>query len=130
VEEGKGYFKQCTRCGSWVCPDVCWNHKAGLCETCAPDEHEELAAQQAQATPEQITRKPGRRTTSRPGFQEPHRRAAVHQLHGQTHPAEQVLPECGTPNPKAQQKEKFCSDCGTRMKSDQRFCADCGTRNE
>jgi len=49
VEEAKGYFKQCTRCGKWVCPDVCWNVKAGLCEACAPDFEEDFAAKKAQA---------------------------------------------------------------------------------
>src|ERR1700733_10014159 len=28
VQEGKTYFRQCTRCGKWVCPQVCWNEKA------------------------------------------------------------------------------------------------------
>src|SRR3954464_13461103 len=37
VNEAKEYFHQCTRCGIWVCPDVCWNAKAGMCENCAPD---------------------------------------------------------------------------------------------
>jgi hypothetical protein len=37
-------FKQCTRCGQWVCEPVCWNAKAQLCETCAPDLDEEIAA--------------------------------------------------------------------------------------
>jgi hypothetical protein len=36
VEEAKGHFRQCLRCGKWVCPDVCWNSEAGLCEECAP----------------------------------------------------------------------------------------------
>ena len=36
VAEAKAYFKQCSRCAKWVCPDVCWNAKAGLCEECAP----------------------------------------------------------------------------------------------
>src|ERR1044071_7987010 len=49
VEEAKGYFKQCTRCGKWVCPEVCWNSKAGLCEGCAPDFEEDFAANKAQA---------------------------------------------------------------------------------
>jgi uncharacterized OB-fold protein len=131
VEEGKGYFKQCTRCGHWVCPDVCWNHKAGLCETCAPDEHEELAAQQAQAAQEQIYQKT--RETNYVQDLDFKNRTGVQQCTSCTAkltPQNKFCPECGTPNPKAQQKEKFCSDCGAKMKGDQRFCADCGTRNE
>src|SRR5215213_9910774 len=32
VEEGKTHFHQCSRCGRWVCPEVCWNPAAGQCE--------------------------------------------------------------------------------------------------
>jgi hypothetical protein len=34
VAEAKGYFRQCSRCGKWVCPDVCWNSSAEVCEDC------------------------------------------------------------------------------------------------
>jgi uncharacterized OB-fold protein len=49
VQEGKQYFHQCTRCGKWVCPEVCWNAQAGLCEGCAPNMQEEMAAAHAHA---------------------------------------------------------------------------------
>ena len=35
VDEIAPIFKQCTRCGKWVCPDVCWNAQRSLCENCA-----------------------------------------------------------------------------------------------
>jgi rRNA maturation endonuclease Nob1 len=110
---------------------VCWNHKAGLCENCAPDEHEELAAQQAQAVQEQIYQKT--RETNYVQDLDFKNRTAVQQCTGcsaKLTPQNKFCPECGTPNPKAQQKEKFCSGCGAKMKGDQRFCAECGTRNE
>jgi hypothetical protein len=47
ADEISKQFKQCTRCGKWVCEPVCWNRKMQLCETCAPDLDEELAAAQA-----------------------------------------------------------------------------------
>src|SRR5262245_10116933 len=53
VEEISPLFKQCPRCGQWVCEPVCWNAKAGLCETCAPDLDEEIASAQAHAAREQ-----------------------------------------------------------------------------
>src|SRR5262249_5748587 len=37
VEEGKQKFKQCSRCGKWVCPENCWNAQRSQCEECAPD---------------------------------------------------------------------------------------------
>ena len=49
VEEIAPQFKQCTRCGNWMCGPICWNNKAGLCEGCAPDLDEELAAAQSEA---------------------------------------------------------------------------------
>lgn len=54
VDEGRQHFRQCLRCGWWVCPEVCWNHDRGLCERCAPDEQEQIVAAQAQATTSQI----------------------------------------------------------------------------
>jgi autotransporter translocation and assembly factor TamB len=61
VEEGKTHFHQCSRCGRWVCPEVCWNASAGQCEECAPDYQEELASAHARAkadaTREQLNEK-------------------------------------------------------------------------
>lgn len=132
VAEGKKYFKQCTRCGQWVCPDICWNHKAGLCETCAPDEHEELAAQQAQAAREQITEKT--RATDYTKDLDFKNRATVVQCKScgaKLAPNQKFCPECGTTNAvAAQPKEKFCADCGAAMKPEQKFCAECGARRE
>src|ERR1043166_4541065 len=57
VEEIRPLFKQCTRCGQWVCGPVCFNAKAQLCETCAPDLDEELASAQAEAAKQQVFEK-------------------------------------------------------------------------
>ena len=57
VREISPLFKQCTRCGQWVCEPVCWNRKAGLCESCAPDLDEEIAAAQASAARDQVVEK-------------------------------------------------------------------------
>src|SRR5262249_23030416 len=43
VDEVKQYFKQCHRCGQWVCGQVCWNNERGLCTTCAPKLDQEVA---------------------------------------------------------------------------------------
>src|SRR6185295_8206573 len=53
IEECKPMFRQCTRCGKWVCPEVCWNHARGLCEECAPDLKEQAAHIQANVAVEQ-----------------------------------------------------------------------------
>ena len=57
VEEIRPIFKQCSRCGKWVCEPVCWNKKAGLCEACAPDLDEEISSAQAQAAKSQVIEK-------------------------------------------------------------------------
>ena len=129
VQEGKKYFKQCSRCGHWVCPDACWNHKAGLCETCAPDEQEELAAQQAQATAEQIQQKT-REVDYTKNFDFQTRTAVVQCANCQAKvtPGQKFCASCGTPTVAAQPKAAFCADCGAATTPEQKFCGGCGAR--
>ena len=49
VQEGKQMFKQCGRCGKWVCPQVCFNQQVGQCNDCAPNYQQEFASAHAQA---------------------------------------------------------------------------------
>ena len=108
VEEIRPLFKQCTRCGTWVCEPVCWNAKAGLCEGCAPDLDEEISAAQAQAARSQAMEKA--RDVDYLGGRDLSRVAAVN------------CPKCGAKS----QGGKFCPECGTAM-SAKRKCAHCGT---
>src|SRR5689334_6188943 len=107
VREISPLFKQRSRCGAWVCEPVCWNKKAGLCETCAPDMDEEIAAARAQAAREQVNEK-------------------VRELDlvgdrnlAQAAPA--LCPNCGAKT----QGGKFCPECGTGLLAG-RKCAHCG----
>ncbi len=107
VKEISPLFKQGPRCGKWVCEPVCWNKKAGLCENCAPDLDEEIAAAQAAAAKEQIVEK-------------------VRQVDylaqrdlAQVAPA--LCPKCGAKT----QGGKFCPDCGAAI-SAKKKCAHCG----
>jgi hypothetical protein len=127
VIAGKEYFKQCSRCGQWVCPDVCWNPRAGLCEGCAPDEQEELAAQKAQATREQIAE----RTRAQDYTQDLDfgKQAMVACACGARIAAgAKFCPECGAANATAAAKPKFCSSCGSKVEAGAKFCPDCGTK--
>jgi hypothetical protein len=112
VVEGKKHFRQCTRCGKWVCPEVCWNESAGLCEACAPDEAEELAAQQALATAEQIHTQV--REQDLTGHLDLKKRSGLN-----------VCRECGRKNPA---QSKFCCGCGQALPQPSRaaFCGQCG----
>ena len=97
VTEIAPLFKQCSRCGQWVCEPVCWNAKAGLCETCAPDLDEEIASAQAQAAKEQAVEKA----------------RAVDFLAGKKIDAVQAVtcPSCG----KRTARGKFCGECGATL---------------
>lgn len=114
VLEGKKHFRQCTRCGKWVCPEVCWNGKVGLCENCAPDEEEELAAQKAQATAEQIQLKTRQQDYTK-------------DLDFKSKTGVNVCPGCGEKNPPS---SKFCGSCGAAMpqKPAKKFCPQCGAK--
>lgn len=107
VEEIAPKFKQCSRCGNWVCGPVCWNAKAGLCENCAPDLDEEIAAAQAQAAREQAFEKA----------------KAVDFLAGKKIDEVQAVtcPACG----KRTARGKFCGECGATM-AVKRHCGECG----
>ncbi|TVT42935.1 zinc ribbon domain-containing protein [Hymenobacter setariae] len=129
VQEGKQHFKQCTRCGQWVCPEVCWNHQAGLCESCAPDEQEELSAQQARATSEQIyTKTRAQDYTQNIDFLNRGGISQCANCHSKLSPGQKFCSSCGTAAASASAAGKFCSGCGSSIKADQRFCNECGQK--
>lgn len=121
VEEVKDHFKQCSRCGQWVCPDHCWNAERGMCEECAPDLQEELAAMQQEATLEQI-RERLRETdlTSHIDVAAPARANCPHC--GEKTAPGKFCSECGKPLA----AEVECPRCGAKTKAGSRFCSECG----
>ena len=128
VAAGKQFFKQCSRCGHWVCPDVCWNPRAAMCEDCAPDEQEELAAQKAQATREQI----GQRTREQDYTQDldfaKGAMVACGQCGARMNAGTKFCAECGAANAAAVAKPKFCTSCGAKVEAGVKFCPECGTK--
>ncbi|MCI0607267.1 zinc ribbon domain-containing protein [bacterium] len=126
VEEGKQHFKQCSRCGMWVCPEVCWNQPRGLCEACAPDEKETLAAAQAQATSEQIFQKA--RETNLVGHIDMSSKATaetpVCPTCGAKTTGSKFCPECGG----ALVAKIKCKRCGVESVPSTLFCPDCGNK--
>ena len=129
VAEGKEQFKQCTRCGHWVCPDACWNHRAGLCEDCAPDEQEELRAQQAQATSEQIqTKTRAQDYTQHIDFLSRDAVLQCQSCQAKLAPGQKFCASCGTPAA-AQTQPRHCPSCGEALTPEQKFCPGCGTKS-
>lgn len=111
VTEIRPLFKQCTRCGQWICEPVCFNRKAGLCETCAPDLDEEMAAAQAEAAREQVHQK----VRDVDWLKD----RDVAQVSGA------ACPSCGAKTAGG----KFCPDCGASLQAKRR-CGKCGAETE
>jgi hypothetical protein len=123
VDEISPIFKQCTRCGNWVCEPICWNKKAGLCEGCAPDLDEELAAAQAEAAREQVFEKAKSvdwtkdRNIGRVS-------GAVCPQCGAKTTGGKFCGDCGAPI----NAKKACSGCGHEMEGAPKFCPECGAK--
>jgi hypothetical protein len=120
--QGKGRFKQCTRCGIWVCPDVCWNESRTLCRNCAPDLQGEAAAVQAQIAREQLWDK-ARASDQTDGIDLAKKKHAAACPHCNA-PVEggKFCPECGQPiSSKAE-----CAKCGAELPAKAKFCPECG----
>ena len=121
VQEISPKFKQCTRCGQWVCEPVCWNHKAGLCESCAPDLDEEVAAAQAQAAKDQAVEKAkevdylAQRNLAQVA-------SAVCPRCGAKTQGGKFCPECGAPI----SAKRKCTHCGAEANGSPKFCPECG----
>lgn len=124
VTEIKPMFKQCTRCGQWVCGPVCFNNKAQLCESCAPDMDEEIAAAQAEAAREQALE--GARSVNwMKGRDLGNVTGAACGACGAKVGKAKFCPDCGTPTGPA---KKQCMDCGGEVEGSPKFCPECGSK--
>lgn len=143
VEEGKQYFHQCTRCANWVCPEACWNEQAGLCEACAPNYQEEMAAAHAQgkadAMRNQIYQKAQQQDyasdvdmSADTHIKAPPVKEVEHKVTattcsscGHNVGSAKFCPECGTP---AQPAKATCPGCGLQAEASVKFCPECGVK--
>jgi hypothetical protein len=151
VTEGKTYFHQCGRCARWVCPEVCWNVDAGLCDGCAPKFQQEMAAAHAQAkvnaarvqlneaankvdyaagvdlSANAVMRAPPNAPVAQPVNATPQTpgAAAAHCTGCGTGLAEGVkfCPQCGVPR-----TAPGCPGCGAAIQAATKFCGQCGTK--
>lgn len=118
-------FRQCTVCGKWVCPEVCWNDERGLCETCAPDLREHAPALQAQAALQQAKKRIHDADQVRDGdVVEPARAVATcTKCQATLAPAARFCAECGAAAPA---RSRFCEACGNGLLPSAKFCSGCG----
>ena len=123
VEEARPHFKQCSRCGQWVCPEHCWNAQRGLCEQCAPDLEEEAAAAQATAAREQVWEK-ARTTDQTDGLDISAPRAAACPHCGAKAAGGKFCPECGKP----MSTKRACPACNKQVAAGAKFCPECGAK--
>ncbi len=137
IAECKEYFHQCSRCGKWVCPEVCWNAKAGLCEGCAPNFEEEVAASHARAKADaarvQLRDKAekadfasGIEVTANAVLAAPGTAAAGQcgVCRGTVAPGARFCANCGAPQPSS----SGCPACAAAIVPNTKFCPQCGGR--
>lgn len=119
-------FHQCTRCGKWVCPAICWNEKRGMCEACAPDLAEEVAHLQAKVAVEQAHDQV-RHADQLHGFdvnRQGHMAACPH-CSARIEGAGSFCNRCG--KQLTSSAGLACPRCATSLPSGAKFCGSCGT---
>jgi hypothetical protein len=122
VAECKQHFKQCSRCGLWVCPEHCWNVKAGLCEACAPDLNEEAAAIAAQVAREQLWEK-ARHSDQTEGTDMTRKHVAACPHCGKKSGGGKFCQHCGK---SLGEVKHACGKCGAKLAAGSKFCPECG----
>ncbi|MGI5817997.1 MAG: double zinc ribbon domain-containing protein [Armatimonadota bacterium] len=120
VEAVEPHFHQCSRCGEWVC-DVCWNENVSLCEMCAPDTTEEMAAMQQQARLDQLRNRISETDySSEINVKDDAVMSCPHC--GAKATGGKFCNECGKPLRAATE----CLRCGSENPANARFCSECG----
>jgi hypothetical protein len=125
VDEMKPYFKQCQRCGQWVCEQICWNNERGLCVSCAPKLDQEIAGMQAQAQIEQLHGKIQNVDWTKDVNYRDQATGTCPNCN-QTSGGGKFCQSCGHALAAAEPAKKFCANCGTALNG-AKFCGECGT---
>jgi hypothetical protein len=127
VQEGKKFFKQCGRCGRWVCPEVCWNTDANQCTDCAPKYDQEFAAHHAQAKAQAAQQQLQQKAQQTDYVSGTDMSAGAFAA---ALPPTQVAPAAAMPaaqaSPQLVAGGAACVKCGTNLGSF-KFCPGCGT---
>ena len=122
VEEMEPYFKQCHRCGNWVCNEICWNEEYGLCVNDAPKLEQEIAGMQSDAQLQQVREKV-QNVDFTAGVNVERRQVALCPHCGaEAEHSGKFCPSCG----KALSMPVTCAKCGTEAPRGTKFCPECG----
>src|SRR5580658_3435705 len=120
VDEMKPYFKQCHRCGQWVCDKICWNNERGLCVSCAPKLDQEIAGMQAAAQVSQLNEKIQQQDLTK-DINYRDTGTGLCPSCGQESGGGKFCQGCGHPLAAAETAKKFCGNCGAQL-SGAKFC--------
>lgn len=126
VEELRPQFKQCGRCGDWVCHDICWNDARNQCVQCSPKIDQEIAAIETEGTLHQLREKAyyDQDMTGGVKLQSAAAPVACPSCSAEVAAGQKFCGECGT-NVLARPQ---CPACGVESKPGQKFCGECGTK--
>jgi hypothetical protein len=125
VDEMKPYFKQCHRCGQWVCGQICWNDQRGLCVSCAPKLDQEIAGLQASAQINQLNEKIQQQDWTK-DINYRDQGTGLCANCGQETGGGKFCRNCGHPQASAETPKQFCGNCGSQL-TGAKFCGECGT---
>lgn len=114
VAEISPLFKQCPRCGGWVCEQVCINPQSNLCTQCTPKMEHEIKAIESEGTIHQLREKARSGADLTGGVE---LRSAV---------AGTMCPEC---KKHVEPGQKFCGECGASVAPRKHFCPQCGVES-
>jgi predicted amidophosphoribosyltransferase len=123
VTEIRPLFKQCKRCGNWICEPICFNKKAQLCDGCAPDLDKEMAAAQAEAARDQVHEKARSVDWLKDRDVATVSGAACPQCGAATQGGK-FCPACGA----TLSSKKKCGTCGALAEENPKFCPECGQK--
>ncbi len=124
VEEMEPYFRQCHRCGNWVCQEICWNDEAGLCVNDAPKVEQEIAQMQAQAQLGQLREKVDKVDWTEDINVERRQVALCPHCGVEAEPSAKFCGSCG----QALTIPVTCARCGTESPRGTKFCPECGNQ--
>ena len=124
VEEARPNFVQCTGCGNWVCRQVCWNVKRGLCVDCAPRSEVVIAKAQSEAEQEQVREKVRQKDQTTDLELDATMSVRCPSCEAQVKGGK-FCPECGEP---LKPKGAHCPECGAKVEGKAKFCPECGAK--